>query len=857
MQKKVAVGIIVIIIIVGIIAGLVLVYKPTPPAPAPPPAVTEKGPALDILRITIETSQEVGIGDVGAGKIDAFIWDCSAKIWAGTSPELLANTKVIKTSSGFWSLIFNPVYNTTLDLPIWYIKWKGKWVFNPFAIREVRFAMNWVINRKYIVDTILAGSGAPMYGPVGPSDVAYRYFVDVYKELGLTPEGDFEWANETIQKAIEEYVDDLAALGHTLERVPDPTSPVGWYWYFDGEPVTLRFYIRIEDERKEEGLYIADLIEMLGFKVERVLADRRTCINTVYYGVVDDYVWNIYTEGWLSMTAYKYPEGSIAQMYAAWVGFMPGWGDPSQWNYVNETIDNLTFRANVGGYTTEEEYWNLLKEAVKLGIQESVRIFVCEQWGYMPIYKDVYGYVYDATAGGWTRWFLITMDTPTHEATVAEFSSTGALFMSPWNPMYGFFDVYSEVVWRVIHDYAYFTHPGTGEVIEVRANNTKVTIDYNFDPATGAISGNVPIDADAVFWNETSNEWEPVGEGLKAACKVEYKILLSKWHHGINMTLADVMYAIAMLYEWTSYEGPGDPFFDWVLWLLYRIWGTLDYIKAFKFIEPDTIIVWADQVFPIDKMVTAWMNSWFPTLPLEILAAMEQVVAFKGNVTGTDWEWTPYTVGRENWLDMLSPDFVKDVKAALKYMNETGYIPMYVKGAVSEEEMHKRYTAAIKWIEEKGHMIISNGPFYLEKYDPATFYLELRAFRDPSYPFTAQYWREKLGVKQFQIVSLEMPEIIDISEPTDVKVNVTVQIDGEVAEDIAITFIIRDAAGNIIWESSPENVTYLGNGKYMITIPKDVIASLLPATYYVEIRFEKEGILPLSIFTVFSAVVGE
>ena len=49
-----------------------------------------------------------------------------------------------------------------------------------------------------------------------------------------------------------------------------------------------------------------------------------------------------------------------------------------------------------------------------------------------------------------------------------------------------------------------------------------------------------------------------------------------------------------------------------------------------------------------------------------------------------------------------------------------------------------RYHAARDWFDDaRPHLVISSGPYLLDRYDPAAQYAELIAFRDPSYPFTA------------------------------------------------------------------------------------------------------------------------
>jgi len=237
-------------------------------------AEEKRGPYLDVIRMETRTSMETGIGDVAAGKLDMFLFPAPSKVYDGLPADKKEALNLIRSAAGYYSLIFNPVhdpgskYVVTVD---------GEEFFNPLAIREVRFAMNWLIDRKYIVDQILGGSGAPMLGPVRSTHPAAPEFEEVYKQLGLTPEGDPAWA---IQKINEELEKAAKELGGKLYKKEDPTSPAGYWWYYKDKPVTLTFLIRIEDERHEEGLYIANQIEKTGIKVDRKEWDRKKCIDT-------------------------------------------------------------------------------------------------------------------------------------------------------------------------------------------------------------------------------------------------------------------------------------------------------------------------------------------------------------------------------------------------------------------------------------------------------------------------------------------------------------------------------------------------------------------------------------------------
>ena len=66
-----------------------------------------------------------------------------------------------------------------------------------------------------------------------------------------------------------------------------------------------------------------------------------------------------------------------------------------------------------------------------------------------------------------------------------------------------------------------------------------------------------------------------------------------------------------------------------------------------------------------------------------------------------------------------------------------GVFQMGGRTLVTQDEADARYQAAQDWFDQYGHLVISNGPFFLARYDPPAQFAELDAFRDPTYPFTA------------------------------------------------------------------------------------------------------------------------
>lgn len=795
-----------------------------------------KGPPLDIVYIEVRTSQETGIGDVATGKLDMFVWSSPPTVYNKLPEDWLRNINLIRSAAGYWSLIFNPVQDDPA-IPGVVTTTGGEVHFNPFALREVRYAMNWLINRKYIIDQILAGGGAPMYTYPRPTHPAHKYFEPIISELGITPEGDPAKALKMIDNALTKAAEKIRAYGYDLYKKEDPTAPAGYWWVFkkpDGteEIVTVKFYIRIEDERHEEGLYVADQIEKAGIKVERLERDRRTCILTTYYTDPKDYEWNIYTEGWVSMTVWLYPDGGLTQFYAPWLGWMPGFQEAGWWQYENSTIDEISKRVYFMRVKSEEEYWQLCQQLAKLGIQEAIRVFVAETWEFFPVSKRVSNIAWDVGSGLWGRWTLRTADTPDHTLRVAEFSAAGALFMSAWNPIGGIEDVYSSWIWYVVRDLGDYPHPGTAEIVPVRYSwDTPIEMDYEIDEE-GNIIGKLPVDPDAVIYDPVNEEWKPVGEGVKAAVKAVYHFKWGNWHHGQPMGMQDIRKVIAFAYEWSTQDYEGDPYYDEAY--ASSVAPYMETIKGFKFVDEDTMIVWGDYVH-FDAGVVADYFGWWATLPWEVLSAMEDMVANGGRATGNKYGWEQ-TEGVE-WLDLLTKTHIEDLKASLQYFLDTKYIPPSLRGLVSWDEAEARYRAAIEWVERRGHGVISNGPFYIESYDPQARFMVLKAFRDPTYPFTPDYWQKRLALVTLAITGISAPTTPLAGEDVEVSVYAVTRMEypqksEEAAKTGYVTVNLIDPKGMKVYSTTAELVS---PGEFKAVIPGSVTKGLPEGSYTIQV----------------------
>jgi len=234
-------------------------------------------------------NDDTAILAVAKGEYDLYWYARPYNKIAKALQEYGDNLNPMKTIAVWWSVNLNLVGDPQTGL----VNSSGQTKFNPFALREVRFAMNWLINRQYIVSQILQGSGAPLFGTAVSGQVdAYSNYMKVAKALGFTPQGDEAYAIKMIDEAMNKAAQELAKKGHKLEKKDG-------VWTFDGEPVTVKVIARVEDERLDEGKYLAQILQKAGFKVDLLQWQRSQASKAVYLSDPTTLQWHVYTEGWV------------------------------------------------------------------------------------------------------------------------------------------------------------------------------------------------------------------------------------------------------------------------------------------------------------------------------------------------------------------------------------------------------------------------------------------------------------------------------------------------------------------------------------------------------------------------------
>src|SRR5262245_45072533 len=262
-------------------------------------------------------------------------------------------------------------------------------------------------------------------------------------------------------------------------------------------------------------------------------------------------------------------------------------------------------------------------------------------------------------------------------------------------------------------------------------------------PSSGmATAAEVSIPEDAVVPRPGYGRLLPVGTGKLAKQKLTYRVLGSAFHDGTNMTAADLLFAYMFAYRWGGApDGPTyDASVDAATALMrnrligFKVVGTDATSKSFRFGDLNFV----RQLFifdvytsnpPIDPEQDSIVAPPWSTLPWHLIVLMEEAVT-RG--------WAAFSREeakrrRVEWLDLArSPDLNRRLASVVAEFARDGYRPEILRAFVSADDARKRWAALAEFYKERGHFLVTNGPYKLKGWSPDSVTLE--AFRDLSYP---------------------------------------------------------------------------------------------------------------------------
>jgi hypothetical protein len=301
-----------------------------------------------------------------------------------------------------------------------------------------------------------------------------------------------------------------------------------------------------------------------------------------------------------------------------------------------------------------------------------------------------------------------------------------------WNPVAGFSNAAGRLIWSAVGDAALLPVPYNSGWVQ---NRVEVVADE--DERKPKQSMLMPT---GTFMAESrTGRLAPLGQGKGAMGKITYRVSASSFQDGTEMEPADLLYPYAVAYRWGD-EGNGvfDPDVAAATKLLRERFAGVRVVRVDR-----RALQVADLTFTYrNPIVEVYLNSissdaednglvappW-SSVPWHLLALMEAAV--ERNIAAFS---EPEAVRRGvPWLDLVRDKAqVAKMGELIKDFAQTGYRPAAIESLVSGETATARWRALAKFLEENGHLLVTNGPYRLVSWSPKGTVLGV--VRDFTYP---------------------------------------------------------------------------------------------------------------------------
>ncbi len=715
------------------------------------------GGYFDKLKFIRYSNDNIAYQEVSNGNLDTHLSHIPLQLIDDAKKN--PNLKVYGKDGVSYGLLLNPSNNDQ--------------TFNPFSIREIRYALNFLIDRNFIVNDILKGFGNSIVEPYGQYSPEYQNIVNVVAPLKI--KYDPEFASALIS-------DSMKKVGAIIDN--------NGKWNIDGKPVIIKIVIRIDDPlRKTFGDLVASELDKRGFSIIKDYGDLIKANQVVYGSNPKDLNWNIYTESYVSSSFLRYNPGEVGQMYAPWQGNMPGYQNPAFWQYSNSTIDNLTKKLIFNNFTSKVERNDLLRKAESIGIQESVRLFFAISNDLYITSNKISGLVNDYSSGIANE--ISFMNAQKNGSGDNSLNiGLSQIYQGAWNNVDGCKDFYCKIINSMISDNAILLNPYTGDPMPFRNNWTQIISNGPHDK--------IAVPSDVLVWNPYTQTWKFNDDrNTTALTKIKMTPLYSKWHNGIPMDWYDLLYPFYFQYEWSIDTKNNDKTFDAEYSSLTL--PSLSLIKGLKFNNDSSFESYID-LWHYDKKQLPLSGTLWASEPWEITAATERLVSDNK----LSYSKTDSNIKQNEQLSLILPSHAELIKQELEKMKQEKFIPNPLKGLVSIDYVLKRYDSSIQWINFHHNAVIGNGPYYLDSFNPAGGIIILKKFYDNTYPYKQGYFLSFKNPPKITIDKINVPKFIKIGSPFkfDFRVNAENGINKIKPFNGIINYVVSDRNDNVVINTS-------------------------------------------------------
>jgi len=704
----------------------------------------------------------------------------------------------------YYDVLVNPL-NTTFG-------------FNPFQFQEVRFALNFIVNRTFFVDNILHGYGIPSITLYAGEQCVLHIQNTLAKYAYI--HYNFTYANETIYKV-------LTAHG---------AQYVNGKWYYDGKPITVYVFVRTDATvRSEYAQYFISQLEKLGFTVQEIQGNLQKEISMVYGSDPANTTWDILIEAWGGTYGY-YDAGLIEGLYStlgssapftSYYGLSFGTFNDSKYESplllkeANE-IDNWSLTLIQSEFTNAAQYYQLVNDIVNVGINMSVRIGLGISLTPQYVLSNING-VYPNYAQGsllnFQTYLSIVNGSYPNVTIGVRYLTQGAA-----NPGAGFTDAYTDEIATALFTPAALTVPGSGY---------PVPYIYSFKIVNITPNAVVPVPSNALWWNPAKQQVTYVPSNTTAQMAVIYNLAPlfnnDKWADGQNITLADIIYQYIIASEMSL--NSSNPIYDSVTSSVYG--PALQTIKGFKIINSTAIEIWGnDWFFDPTEAAVSLFGSFNPLgyslagggyFPWQVYVGMKDVVA-EGKAA-----WSQSTAQSKgiDWLNLVSPTDVGYILSALENASTSGYIPNSLLQVeklsnmtlVTQQQAMSGYNAAISFIQTYDNALIGDGPFILVAWNPSASPQFAKIVKNPYFHLVPP--QQALSTPMTYSISFNVPPTVTAGEVLNGTVRGTPagSTQASPVANVTVYLELLHPNGSIIF--STQEMTN-NQGQFTFNIPKNL-----------------------------------
>jgi peptide/nickel transport system substrate-binding protein len=797
--------------------------EPTAEPTEPPFTTTRKGAWVDEVSMSVVTSGSA-VTQISAGAIDIY----------GGNLATPQDLQAIRDAGLSNSEQFGLYYELTLNPsgPIF----EGTGKLNPFAVQNMREALQWLVDRDYINQEVYGGVALPKFLPINAGFPDYARYVDLARAVEAKYAYNFDKASAIITTEME-------ALG--------ATKNADGKWTYNDELVTLIILIRTDSDgtRVPQGDYVSNQLEAVGFTMDRQYKTSSEASPLWVLGNPADGLWHIYTGAW-GVSAIQRSEGDNFQFFyspKSGYGFSPLW----QAYTLSEEADVVAEKLNNNDFNTFEERRELYAKAMDLIIPTSYRVWLIDGKGFSP-WNPKLSVSYDLAAGVdinplWSRTirFVDEAGLPIEGGTVKWGNSD--LFVDPPNPIAGSNWTYDSQWQNATGDYGTVSNPFTGSFIPNRIERADVTVLEGLpvvnetDWVTFNFAPQIDVPADAwIDWDAEAQVFKTVGEvypdGLTAKRKsvVYYPADLYdiKWHDGSNMSAADFIMPMIMTFEPGT---EGSAIYD------ESQVGAIDSFKSsfkgFRIVSTDPLTIeYYSDVWYFDadwNVATLWPEygygnaSWHMIAVSNLAEAANELAysADKADALSSETapvEWMSYVGGPS--LEILA-----------KYMDQAAaeslipYAPT-LGAYITADEAAARYANLQAFYADKGHFWVGSGPFILDQ----VFFVEKTAtlVRNENYPDLADKW---LRFSSPKLSEVEIDGAGRVSIGAEATFDVFISYEGEAYpadELVSVKYLLFGSDGTLIEVGEAELVA---DGQYVVTLSAETTGKLAAGAAKLEV----------------------